>query len=62
MAAAEQIQALFNAIQMLTTQVQVMADASGERMSGGGKKWDNLDRFKNLTVFDGNSKTFEEWL
>ena len=61
MAAAEQIQALFNAIQMLTTQVQVMADASGERMSGGGKKWDNLDRFKNLTVFDGNSKTFEEW-
>ena len=63
MAAAEQqIQALFHALQVLTNQVQAMAEnGGGERTTGGGKKWDNLDRYKNLTVFDGNQKNFEEW-
>jgi hypothetical protein len=63
MAAAElQIQALFNALQVLTSQVQAMAEqGGGERVTSGGKKWDNLDRYKNLMVFDGNQKNFEEW-
>ena len=62
MAAAElQIQALMHALQVLTNQVQAMAEHGGERVTGGGKKWDNLDRFKNLTVFDGSQKNFEEW-
>ena len=29
--------------------------------TGEGKTWDYLDRYKNLRVFDGNSKDFEEW-
>ena len=63
MAAAElQIQALFNALQVLTNSVQQMAESSsGEMPIGGGKKWDVLGRYKNLTVFDGNQKSFEEW-
>jgi hypothetical protein len=57
-----QMQALFNAMQMLTTQVQTMAEMHGEKMANGsGKKWDNLERYKNLAVFDGNQKNFEEW-
>jgi hypothetical protein len=62
MAAAEvQIQALMHALQVLTSQVQAMAEHGAERVSSGGKKWDSLDRYKNLTVFDGNQKNFEEW-
>jgi hypothetical protein len=62
MAAAElQMQALMHALQVLTNQVQTMAEQGGERAMGGGKKWDNLDRFKNLMVFDGSQKNFEEW-
>jgi hypothetical protein len=26
-----------------------------------GKKWDSLERYNNLTVFDGNTNGFEEW-
>jgi hypothetical protein len=62
MAAAElQMQALMNALQILTNQVQAMAEQGGERATSGGRKWDNLDRYKNLMVFDGNQKNFEEW-
>ena len=28
---------------------------------GGGRPWDNLERFKNLAVFNGDSKVYEEW-
>ena len=34
---------------------------NGRGGNGGGRQWDNLDRYKNLKVFDGNSKDFEEW-
>jgi hypothetical protein len=62
MAAAElQMQALMHALQVLTSQVQAMAEQGEQRAMGGGKKWDNLDRFKSLTVFDGSQKNFEEW-
>jgi hypothetical protein len=62
MAAAEmQMQALMHALQILTNQVQAMAEHGGERTTSGGRKWDNLDRYKNLMVFDGNQKNFEEW-
>ena len=58
MATAE-VTALYNAIAMLTQQVQIMAE---QRSGGsGGKPWDHYDRFKNLQVFSGDAKDFEEW-
>ena len=56
-----EVQALYNAIAMLTAQVQQMAELSTERAGGGGKKWDNLERYKNLAIFNGDVKLFEEW-
>jgi hypothetical protein len=39
-----QMQALLNAMQMLKTQVQTMAEMHVAKMAnGGGKKWDNLE-------------------
>ena len=49
--------AMFEALRVLTEQVKVMA----EKNQGGGKKWDNLDRYKNLKQFDGKQQEFEEW-
>ena len=46
--------ALYNAIAMLTQQVQLMAEQGSQR--GGG------DRFKNLKIFSGDAKDFEESL
>jgi hypothetical protein len=48
---------VFEALRLLTEQVKVMA----ERNQGGNKKWDNLDRYKNLKQFDGKQQDFEEW-
>ena len=45
--------------QALTQEIQVLAEIGGG--NGGGRQWDHLDRYKNLKVFDGNSKVFEEW-
>ena len=51
-----------NAIAMLTQQVQLMAEQWSQRDSGGGgKSWDHYDRFKNLKIFSGDAKDFEEW-
>jgi hypothetical protein len=60
MATAE-VAALYNAIRMLTEQVQTMAEQSNRGGAGGGKSWDHYDRFKNLKVFGGDVKEFEEW-
>ena len=49
--------AMFEALRVLTEQVKVMA----ERNQSGGKKWDNLDRFKTIKQFDGKQQEFEEW-
>ena len=52
--------ALFNAIAMLTQQVQIMAEQGSQRGSGGGgKSWDHYDRVKNLKIFSGDAKDFE---
>ena len=54
--------ALYNAIAMLTQQVQLMAEQGSQRdVGGGGKSWDHYDRFKNLKIFSGDAKDFEEW-
>ena len=58
MATAE-VAALYNAIAMLTQQVQIIAEQRGG--GGGGKPWDHYDRFKNLQIFSGDVKDFEEW-
>ena len=49
--------AMYEAIRMLTEQVKAMSEKGG----GGGKKWDNLDKYKNLKQFDGKQQDFEEW-
>ena len=49
---------LFAALQILTEQVKVLAARSA---GGGGKKWDNPERYKNLKVYAGDVKEFEEW-
>jgi len=51
--------ALFEALKVLTEQVKMMA----ERTHGGGgeKRWDHLERYKNLKLVDGRLSDFEEW-
>ena len=53
-----EVAALFSALQQLTTQVQMMAEKGG---GGNGRRWDKPERYKNLKVFDGSVKEFEEW-
>ena len=47
--------------QTLTQEIQVLAEIARGGGNGGGRQWDHVDRYKNLKVFDGNSKDFEEW-
>ena len=47
--------------QTLTQQFQALAENARGGGNGGGRQWDHLDRYKNLKVFEGNSKDFEEW-
>ena len=56
---ATEVELLFQALQKLTEQVQSMAANQG----GGGPKqrWDAVERYKNLKIFDGNSKDYEEF-
>ena len=54
-----EVAALFRALQQVSQQVQ--ATAENGRGNGGGRQWDHLDRYKNLKVFDGDSKDLEEW-
>ena len=49
---------LFAALQILTEQVKVLAERNA---GGGGKKWDNPERYNNLKVYAGDVKEFEEW-
>ena len=59
MRAMAEAAALFEALKVLTEQVKMMA----ERTHGGGgeKRWDHLERYKNLKLFDGKLSDFEEW-
>ena len=43
----------FEALNLLTKQVQAMAEKGGGGHSG--KKWDNPERYKNLKTFDGST-------
>ena len=49
--------AMFEALRVLTEQVKMMA----EKNPSGKKKWDSLDKYKNLKLFDGKQQDFEEW-
>ena len=57
--------ALYQAMEILIQQNQTVLQSLAENARGGGnggsRQWDHLDRYKNLNVFDGNSKDFEEW-
>ena len=44
--------AMFEALRVLTEQVKMMAPS-------GKKKWDSLDKYKNLKLFDGKQQDFE---
>ena len=61
--AAADAASLFEALRLLTLQVQAIAEksAGGGGGGGGGRRWDALERFKNLSVFGGNPKEYEEW-
>ena len=48
--------ALFKALETLTEQVQKLTSHSH-----GGKKWDSIERYKSVKMFDGNSKEYEEF-
>ena len=54
---AMEVQQLFQALEVLTLQVQALAESSG----GQRKRWDLGDRYKNINVFSGDSKEYEEW-
>ena len=54
------VTALYAAIAQLTQQVQLMAEHGSQR-GGPGKSWDEYGRYKNLKVFSGEVKDFEEW-
>ena len=56
-----EVAALFKELETLTQQVQAMAENARGAGNGGDRQWVHLDRYKNLEVFDGNSKDFEEW-
>ena len=43
-------------MRVLTEQVKAMSERSQ-----GGRKWDHLENYKNLKLFDGKQHDFEEW-
>ena len=48
-------------IRALVTSMATQA-ANGGRDGGQGQRgWDNMDRFRDIQLFDGSQKTFEEW-
>ena len=49
---------LFAAMHIPTEQVKVLAERNA---GGGGKKWDNPERYKNWKVYAGDVMEFEEW-
>ena len=51
--------ALFEALTQLTEQVKAMTDRGDG--GGGQKRWDTLDKYRNLKMFDGKTQDFEEW-
>ena len=53
-----EVQHLFQALEVLTLQVQALAENKG---GGHRKRWDVVDRYKNINVFSGDSKEYEEW-
>ena len=51
--------ALYNALAMLTQQVQIRAERGSQRGSGGGGRFlDHYDSFKSLKIFSGDAKDF----
>lgn len=60
MASAE-MNALFQALELLTQQVQTMAAQQSQTAAGDRKKWDNLEKYKNVKMFGGDAKEYEEF-
>ena len=52
-----EVHQLFQALEVLTMQVQTLAEHSGGRR----KQWDMVDRYKNIKIFDGSLKDYEEF-
>ena len=55
--ATPEITALFKALEVLTNQVNSLAQGG----HGGGRSWDALDRYRNLKMFNGDQKDYEEF-
>ncbi len=54
-----EVQALFQALETLTNQVKYLAEHQQTR--SGGKLWHSVENFKNLKVFAGETKEYEEF-
>ena len=50
------VQALFQALQVLTEQVKNLAV-----VKGSGKPWDSTEKFRNIKMFAGDQKEYEEF-
>ena len=48
---------MFRALEVLTNQVSLLAQGS----HGGGRSWDALERYRNLKMFNGDLKDYEEF-
>ena len=51
---------VFEALRALTEQVKMMAEKNGGG-GGGSKRWDSVEKYKNLKLFEGKQQEFEEW-
>ena len=50
---------MFQALELLTVQVQNLA--SHQAAGGSKKKWDSIDKYRNIKVFSGDAKEYEEF-
>ena len=55
---ASEVAALFSALEMLTNQVKALTE---NQQSRGSKPWHLVDHYKNIKVFSGDTKDYEEF-
>ena len=53
-----EVAALFSALEVLTNQVKSLAE---QQQTRGGKPWYRVDHYRNIEVFSGDSKDYEEF-
>jgi cellular nucleic acid-binding protein len=56
-AMAADVQSLFQALEILTRQVTTLAEQKG----GDKKGWHYIEKYKNIKIFDGTAKEYEEF-